>query len=300
MSVSGTTWQLLSATERGGEVMSAHLNEAALEHAHAAPAEVFPRGFAFPSQIESLSARAAHLEHSPVVEAVAEAVLVAEAEQPVASRSPKLRARIVKRSIDLVVGLVLCLLSLVVAVALMVGSMLSFRANPLFVQTRVGRYRKHFRVIKIRSLPTATNAYTDKYSLRSEPSTGFGAFIRATHLDEIPQLWLVLIGRMSLVGPRPEMAKLADLFVPHQAQARSPFRPGCTGLWQLSHHSGGLMSESPEYDLFYAEHQSAMLDMWILWRTVKQIAFGGASISLADVPARLCAGSAGSVRSFSA
>ena len=259
--------------------MSAHLNETALEHTHAAPAEVFPQGFAFPSQLEALVARAAHLEIVPAAEAV-----VDEAVQPVEIRSPKLSARIAKRSIDLVVGSVLCLLSLVVAVALMVGSMLSFRANPLFVQTRVGRYRKHFRVIKIRSLPTATHAYTDKYSLRSEPTTRFGSFIRATHLDEIPQLWLVLIGRMSLVGPRPEMAKLADSFVPHQAQARSPFRPGCTGLWQLSHHSGGLMSESPEYDLFYAEHQSAMLDMWILWRTVKQIAFRGASISLAGVP----------------
>ena len=279
--------------------MSAHLNEAAHAHIHDAPAEVFPQGFAFPSQSEALVARAAHLELVPTAEAVVDEGVV-EAEQPAAIRSPKLSARIAKRSIDLVVGSVLCLLSLVVAVALMVGSMLSFRANPLFVQTRVGRYRKHFRVIKIRSLPTATHAYTDKYSLRSEPTTGFGSFIRATHLDEIPQLWLVLIGRMSLVGPRPEMAQLADSFVPHQAQARSPFRPGCTGLWQLSHHSGGLMSESPEYDLFYAEHQSALLDLWILWRTVKQIAFRGASISLADVPARLCAGSAGSVRSFSA
>ena len=268
-------------------MMSAHLNEAAHAHTRDAPAEVFPQGFAFPSQTESLVARAAHLEIVPVAEAVAVEAVAAEAEQLVAIRSPKLSARIVKRSIDLVVGLVLCLLSLVVAVALMVGSMLSFRANPLFVQTRVGRYRKHFRVIKIRSLPTATHAYTDKYSLRSEPTTGFGSFIRATHLDEIPQLWLVLIGRMSLVGPRPEMAQLADSFVPHQAQARSPFRPGCTGLWQLSHHSDGLMSESPEYDLFYAEHQSALLDLWILWRTVKQIAFRGASISLADVPARL-------------
>ena len=280
-------------------MMSAHLNEAAHAHIHDAPAEVFPQGFAFPSQSEALVARAAHLEIVPVVEAVVVEGVVG-AEQLAVIRSPKLSARIAKRSIDLVVGSVLCLLSLVVAVALMVGSMLSFRANPLFVQTRVGRYRKHFRVIKIRSLPTATHAYTDKYSLRSEPTTGFGSFIRATHLDEIPQLWLVLIGRMSLVGPRPEMANLADLFVPHQAQARSPFRPGCTGLWQLSHHSGGLMSESPEYDLFYAEHQSALLDLWILWRTVKQIAFRGASISLADVPARLCAGSAGSVRSFSA
>ena len=266
--------------------MSAHLNEAAHAHTHDAPAEVFPQGFAFPSQSEALVARAAHLEIVPAVDAVVDEGVV-EAEQSVAIRSPKLSARIAKRSIDLVVGSVLCLLSLVVAVALMVGSMLSFRANPLFVQTRVGRYRKHFRVIKIRSLPTATHAYTDKYSLRSEPTTGFGSFIRATHLDEIPQLWLVLIGRMSLVGPRPEMAQLADSFVPHQAQARSPFRPGCTGLWQLSHHSDGLMSESPEYDLFYAEHQSALLDLWILWRTVKQIAFRGASISLADVPARL-------------
>ena len=267
-------------------MMSAHLNEAAHAHIHDAPAEVFPQGFAFPSQSEALVARAAHLEIVPVVEAVVVEGVVG-AEQLAVIRSPKLSARIAKRSIDLVVGSVLCFLSLVVAVALMVGSMLSFRANPLFVQTRVGRYRKHFRVIKIRSLPTATHAYTDKYSLRSEPTTGFGSFIRATHLDEIPQLWLVLIGRMSLVGPRPEMANLADLFVPHQAQARSPFRPGCTGLWQLSHHSGGLMSESPEYDLFYAEHQSALLDLWILWRTVKQIAFRGASISLADVPARL-------------
>ena len=237
---------------------------------------------------------------APKIELVPAAAEPAARELAYAPMAQTISSRMAKRSIDLVAASVLCFLSLIVAVVLMAGSMISFRANPLFVQTRVGRHRKHFRVIKIRSLPTATNAYTDKYSLRGEPTTAFGTFIRATHLDEIPQLWLVLIGRMSLVGPRPEMAKLAESFVPHQAHARSPFRPGCTGLWQLSHHSGGLMSESPEYDLFYAEHQSALLDLWILWRTVKQIAFGGASISLADVPARLCIGSAQGSEAFAA
>lgn len=174
-----------------------------------------------------------------------------------------------KRALDLAVGLVLAVLSLPVILVLALGSVASLRAWPFFVQSRVGRDGKLFRIVKIRTLPPQAPRSAPKYALQGLPIPRYCSFLRRTHLDELPQLLLVPLGRMSLVGPRPEMPELVGTFDPSFLAARSAVRPGCTGLWQISVDSPKLLHEVPEYDLFYLEHAGLRLDLWILWRTVR-------------------------------
>lgn len=197
-----------------------------------------------------------------------------------------LAARVAKRGTDLVVGILLSIVTLPLVVVLAVCSAASFRASPFFVHERVGRWGRPFRMVKVRSLPATAPPAIDKYQLEAITNTRFGSWVRRTHLDELPQLWLVVSGAMSLVGPRPEMPHLAARFSDAQRAARDPFRPGCVGLWQNSEHNAGLMCESPEYDLVYAANQSLALDAYVLW-TAARMEFGGSRLRLHDVPARL-------------
>jgi len=189
-----------------------------------------------------------------------------------------------KRLLDLVVSVPATVVLMPLIVALALGSAIAFRAWPFFVHERLGHGMHPFQFVKIRTLPTATAAYADKYALADVAHNRWGDFLRGTHLDELPQLWLVVAGRMSLVGPRPEMRNLAATFDPAFVAERTTVLPGCTGLWQISRHVAGLIGEAPAMDLHYLRHWTLRLDLWILWRTAVQL-FGGAAInSLVDVP----------------
>lgn len=191
-----------------------------------------------------------------------------------------------KRGIDVVVGTALALLALPVILVLAVVSALDQRAWPFFVQTRIGLGGVPFRLVKLRTLPVSTDHYADKRAIESIPLTRISRTLRRTHLDELPQLFLVPFGRMSLVGPRPEMAFLHEQMHPSFATLRTEVRPGCTGLWQIGEGCGGLINEAPEYDLHYVHHQSLLLDSWIVWRTVSMV-LGADLVSIDDIPAWL-------------
>lgn len=173
-----------------------------------------------------------------------------------------------KRAFDLMAGVVLSILTAPIVALLAVGSAVSFRAWPLFVQERLGRDGRSFRFVKLRSLPVATRPDEDKYALAEVTTTRWGRFIRSTHLDELPQCWLVVTGRMSLIGPRPEMPTLAATFDPVFVEERLAVRPGITGPWQVSTAVSGLIGEAPEYDRFYLAHAGPRLDAWISLRTL--------------------------------
>lgn len=194
-----------------------------------------------------------------------------------------------QRVLDLVIAMPAALLTLPLLLLACALSFASFRANPLFAHTRVGRDGARFRFVKVRSLPPSAPAAADKYTIRAVGTTRIGAFLRRSKLDEIPQIWLVLAGQMSLVGPRPEMPKLTTHFHPAFATARTAVRPGVTGLWQVSDAADGLIYESPEYDLFYLTHHTLRLDVWILWRTLRYLLPGRQPLKLDDVPAWCCA-----------
>jgi lipopolysaccharide/colanic/teichoic acid biosynthesis glycosyltransferase len=194
------------------------------------------------------------------------------------------RVELSRRAFDVVVaaGLLVVALPLIVVFAVMLAS--SLRAWPFFTQTRIGRNGQAFRFLKLRTLPPTAPAYADKYQIERVRIPRCAQILRATHLDELPQLFLVLAGRMSLVGPRPEMPHLHESFNRPHRSAREALRPGCAGIWQVSVDNNRLIHESPEYDLFYAENASLRLDIWILWRTAV-LAIGGGRVGIDDVPA---------------
>lgn len=191
-----------------------------------------------------------------------------------------------KRLIDVIAGSILALAALPLIVVFALVTAWSLRCSPFFVQPRVGRGGKLFPCWKLRTLPTTAPRDADKYAIRDLPIPRFARFLRATHLDELPQLFLVPIGFMALVGPRPEMANLHSSGDPAFAQARTSVRPGCTGLWQTSVDHHRLIWEAPHYDLFYLRHANVRLDAWILWRTVASALHLRGQISLDDVPRR--------------
>ena len=182
-----------------------------------------------------------------------------------------------KRLFDLSVGIPLALLSLPFVVVFAVGSAVSYRAWPLFTQQRLGVNGRSFTFVKIRSLPVSAPDEADKYELAFVENNRCGRFLRRYHLDELPQLWLVVFGKMSLVGPRPEMPFLSEMFDQEFVGERLTMRPGCTGLWQISTASAGLIGEAPEFDLHYVRNWTMRFDLWVLAHTVYEI-LGGASV----------------------
>ena len=190
-----------------------------------------------------------------------------------------------KRAFDLVAATAMLLVVLPVLVICCVGCAITLRANPFFVQTRIGQDNKPFRFVKLRTLPPATPPYADKYQLDLDALPRFTMWLRRLHLDELPQLVLVATGKMSLVGPRPEMPMLHRGTDPSFAHERTRVLPGCTGLWQIGDENHRLIAEAPEYDRFYLYHRTFRLDLWIIGRSIRALLPGAVRIGLEDIPA---------------
>jgi lipopolysaccharide/colanic/teichoic acid biosynthesis glycosyltransferase len=189
-----------------------------------------------------------------------------------------------KRVIDVVVGVPLCVIAVPIILALAVVLAWQFRTNPFFVHDRVGRGGLLVSIPKLRTLPRHTHPYADKTVTELVPPSRFCQVLRSTHLDELPQLFLVPFGRLSLVGPRPRMiGEARDHGDEEYAAVRTSIPQGCTGLWQISTDQVHRVSDHPEYDLFYVAQRTTRLDAWILWRTVWRT-LGGAAIQLGDIP----------------
>jgi lipopolysaccharide/colanic/teichoic acid biosynthesis glycosyltransferase len=132
--------------------------------------------------------------------------------------------------------------------------------------------RKDSEQIKAR-LMQQNQADGPQFFIKDDPRlTRVGRFIREYQIDELPQLWNVLKGDMSMVGPRPSPFK-ENQFSPAWREARLSVRPGLTGLWQVSRtrEEGNDFQEWIKYDIKYVENQSFRLDLWIIWRTVALI-----------------------------
>jgi lipopolysaccharide/colanic/teichoic acid biosynthesis glycosyltransferase len=145
----------------------------------------------------------------------------------------------------------------------------------LFSQERAGKNGKLLQIYKFRTM----YASTPKYGLSPTSSndwriTRIGRALRRIGLDELPQLFNVLLGNMSLVGPRPEMQFIVDQYTTHQRR-RLDVTPGLTGLWQLSADRGSPIHENMLYDLYYIRNQSIWMDLAILLHTVIFVLRGG-------------------------
>ena len=176
----------------------------------------------------------------------------------------------VKRFLDFATALFLIVLLSPVFFACAIGVKLSSPGPVLFRQTRVGKDRKPFTMYKFRSLVVNSEETTAWTRKSDDRRTGFGSFIRKYSLDELPQLFCVLVGTMSLVGPRPEIPHFVDRFkdeIPLY-MVRHQVRPGMTGWAQINGFRGDTpIKERVEHDLWYIENWSLWLDIQILLRT---------------------------------
>jgi lipopolysaccharide/colanic/teichoic acid biosynthesis glycosyltransferase len=160
--------------------------------------------------------------------------------------------------------------------------------KPVFAQERVGKDGRRFIAYKFRTMYASNNdgkykEYLKKYVLENAPYrldengqgiykvddakvTRFGALLRRTNLDELPQFINVLKGEMSLVGPRPDVPFAVDMYTKHHRK-RLSVKPGITGLWQVFGRKNLSFEDMVRFDLEYIEKQSLLLDIKILWQT---------------------------------
>lgn len=139
----------------------------------------------------------------------------------------------------------------------------------LFRQVRPGRHGLPFRMVKFRTMRDAVDFDGQPLS-DAERMTPFGRCLRATSLDELPELWNVLKGDMSLVGPRPLLMEYLPLYTAEQAR-RHEVRPGITGWAQVNGRNAISWEKKFELDVWYVEHRSLLLDLKILYLTVKKV-----------------------------
>ncbi|MCG6965578.1 MAG: TIGR03013 family PEP-CTERM/XrtA system glycosyltransferase [Chromatiaceae bacterium] len=188
-----------------------------------------------------------------------------------------------KRVLDLAAGLVIFLLSwplmLLVALSILIES--GGRGPIMFHQVRVGLNGRPFRVHKFRSMRTDAEADgVARWASKNDSRiTRVGSLIRKTRLDELPQVFNVLLGEMSLVGPRPERPEFVEQLekeIPFYSE-RHRVKPGLTGWAQLSYPYGATIEDARnklEYDLYYVKNASAFLDLIILLETVEVVLWG--------------------------
>lgn len=199
---------------------------------------------------------------------------------------PGLYGRAFKRLLDILAVLAAAPVVLPVVAALAVLVARDGHA-PFFRQARVGRGGRIFTLWKLRSMvpdaearladylagnPAARAEWNTTQKLKRDPRiTRFGCFLRKTSLDELPQLWNVLKGDMSLVGPRPMMPDQQPLY---PGRAYYALRPGITGLWQISERNESTFAARAEFDAAYARSLSLSTDVRVLVATVGVVTRG--------------------------
>jgi len=174
-----------------------------------------------------------------------------------------------KRVLDVLLTIpVLLVLSPVLVVAAVLVRM-QLGAPVLFRQQRPGRYGEPFTIYKFRTMTDARNSQRNLLS-DADRLTPFGRFLRATSLDELPELYNILLGDMSLVGPRPLLMEYLSLYTPEQMR-RHEVKPGITGWAQVNGRNDISWKEKIALDTWYVENQSLGLDINILWRTIIKV-----------------------------
>jgi lipopolysaccharide/colanic/teichoic acid biosynthesis glycosyltransferase len=139
----------------------------------------------------------------------------------------------------------------------------------LFRQVRPGLQGRPFTMVKFRTM-TDERGPDGALLPDAQRLTPFGRFLRASSLDELPELWNVLKGEMSLVGPRPLLMEYLPLYTPEQAR-RHAARPGITGWAQVNGRNAISWADKFALDVWYVDHRSLWLDVQILWRTVRKV-----------------------------
>jgi lipopolysaccharide/colanic/teichoic acid biosynthesis glycosyltransferase len=241
---------------------------------------------AFPSQTGA-EAAASQLSNWSLVGAQAAA-------EPLSSAADR-RTRLVrsetayawtKRTLDISAAVTLLLVLLPLFALIGLAIWLDSRGPVFYRGERIGRFARPFTVVKFRSMVAGCDTARHRqfvstlmrgegrcavYKVPDDPRiTKVGAFLRRTSLDELPQLWNVLRGEMSLVGPRPDVSYAVDEYS-DWVRSRLTVKPGLTGLWQVSGRSHLSLLDMYELDVAYTKKASLLTDLDILWRTVPAV-----------------------------
>lgn len=175
-------------------------------------------------------------------------------------------SRFGKRLFDIAASCTAILLLSPLLIFLATGVRLSSPGPSIFRQRRIGRFGEPFAIFKFRSMPVNTdNVPSDQ--LATVEIRPFGRFIRRTNLDELPQLFNILMGHMSIVGPRPALASQEELLALRHANGALTCAPGLTGLAQVHSYDGMNVAEKARYDGEYAREVTFFADVTIILRT---------------------------------
>jgi len=199
------------------------------------------------------------------------------------------RAGPIKRLVDCVGAFALGMLSLPFIVVVALAIKLTSSGSVLYKQARIGKGNRAFKALKFRTMYSNSRERLSDYlaqdaalreqwesvhKLKDDPRvTPIGRFLRRFSLDELPQLWNVLVGEMSLVGPRPIVVAEIEKYGPDYA-AYERARPGLTGLWQVSGRNNTTYQERVDYDSYYVRNWSVWLDVTIAFRTFRAVISG--------------------------
>ncbi|AZQ43884.1 sugar transferase [Nonlabens ponticola] len=187
--------------------------------------------------------------------------------------------RVYHRAFDIVVAILGLAIGLVLFPLILLGNLIGNRGSLLYTQERVGRNRKLFQIIKYRTMVKDAESdgaqFTKKRDVRITP---FGKFLRKTRLDEFPQFWNILMGDMSVIGPRPERPIFVEVLtkkIPFY-ETRHIVKPGLTGWAQVKADYGESDEQhlkKLQYDLYYIKKRSIFLDIRILVKTLSTVVF---------------------------
>jgi lipopolysaccharide/colanic/teichoic acid biosynthesis glycosyltransferase len=175
----------------------------------------------------------------------------------------------VKRTLDLVAAMAGMIFLAPVFAAVALAVRITMGGPVLFKRQRPGRNGRLFTFFKFRTMETAVDAHGHLLP-DAQRLTRLGKFLRSSSLDEIPQLWNVLRGEMSMVGPRPLLVAYLDRYTPEQAR-RHEVLPGITGWAQVNGRNALSWEEKFKLDVWYVDHRSLGLDARILWMTLVRV-----------------------------
>lgn len=187
-------------------------------------------------------------------------------------------ARVAKRLFDIAASLAVLVIGLPLMILAAIAVKIDSRGPVLYRQPRIGRFGETYSIVKIRSMRTDAEAEGQPvWAAANDPRvTRVGAVIRKLRIDELPQLWCILKGEMSFVGPRPERPEFVgelERELPYYAE-RHVVKPGLTGWAQINYPYGASIADARaklEYDLYYAKNYSPFLDLLILLQTVRVV-----------------------------
>jgi len=174
-----------------------------------------------------------------------------------------------KRIIDLIAAGIMMIIFSPVFLLITICLFFANRRKPFFIQKRPGRDEKIFSILKFKTMNDKRDVH-GKLLPDEKRITAIGRFIRKTSLDEIPQLINVIKGEMSLIGPRPLLIEYLPLYNERQKR-RHEVRPGITGWAQVNGRNAISWQEKFELDVYYVEHQSFLLDLQIIFKTLQKV-----------------------------